>query len=1265
MRLFPKMFSTVFQLHSSLLLGLLLLSSFVYSQQDTCVMLDIVAKSGQKGDTICVEIRVKNFKDIVGFQFGILYDPTIVKPISTQNFYPDLEGWDAGLVNFDFLRDVVRCVWSNPNTINSSIPDTVLFELCFLIIGNPGDCSPLAIHPSIPTIDFTREGPNGSESVCLEDLNPDDQVKVEFPPGLTVVSNACGTLSNSGTITIKAWGGQSPYTVTSTNAPNGNGNIAVAGDMFMINNLAPGNYNFTVTDASGKDSMFVVQVLNAPDITITNNLNYTRDPTCYNLPDGRLGFTVGGGVGKRRISWSPLNIFGTTQENRLFAGTYKITVIDSFGCKVEKDFVLRADTLFSNITIDKPASCAGNCDGQVTVNASGGTPFLGGRYNFYWSQAVSRNCVPGTSCTNDSLCGSQFVIVADRNRLTGGEACRDTIFFDIPYSIVMRDSVIVDSVRCFGEANGRIQAFIQSTSTLQFPLNFTLRNSSLNQIPGGTIASNVYTSPGISAGTYYLSVQDSLGCSFEDTIQVFEPFPLEIIEIQLDSTESCTPGGDAFIEVRGLGGTQPYSYLWDYQNSTSSRISNLSQGIYTLTITDAHGCQATKSYTITRPTGPVIAGFNIQNVVCPADTTGCIEVLYSAGSNPNIQISWSNSGTTAQICNLSAGLYSVTITDANGCTATASDSVRFTGNSIQVDSAVLFHPSCPGKTDGLIIVFASGGSGLLSYNWNNFVSAQVNASIPAGTYIVTIDDVGGCPAIMDTFVLLDPPRPVIDLTGIRQPNCANTASCDGAASVRVTTQDTLVTITWSSGEQNIFNSNIGVFNSTSNLLCEGPQYVIVTVNNLCSDTLYFTVPAAIPIRLDSSRLILTPPSCFGRTDGSISVAALGGSSPYQYQWLNGGPAGSLISGIGDGYYYVEITDSLGCVHTDSIRLRQPDTIRIQIIQGSSLDVSCPGANDGRITLVWNGGNRSKGQFNWSPNVGQDSVLTGLREGVYSVTVTDGSGCTGTTSHTVLAPPPFQLSLTPLDTARCENAQIDFSVLSVTGANGPAYRFTIQGGAPQRIGDIVPLFPGSYLISIYDVNGCRIDTNITIPQPTNILNVDFGSDQESINLGDSIFLNGNVNAGVPLRTITWSPLNFVSTPTSTQSFVTPTSNTTFMLTVVDENGCTDFDIITIIVENIRRVFVNNAMSPNGDGINEFLEIVTGSEVKEIEFVEVYDRWGARLYRINQPDISSGITPTWDGTFRSTPVMPGVYVYQASIVFDDGYRLVYRGDVTIVR
>ncbi|MBK9271618.1 MAG: gliding motility-associated C-terminal domain-containing protein [Saprospiraceae bacterium] len=1265
MRLFQKKFSKAFSLRFSLIFGLIIWASSLFSQQDTCVRIEITAKSGQKGDTICVELRVFNFKDISAFQFGIQYDPTILKPISKQNFYPGLDGWDQTGVFFDGLRDVVRSVWTNPNTVNSSLPDsTVLYELCFLIIGNPGECSPLGFHKTIPTLEFSRETPNGSEVVCFEDPNPDDQVKVDFPPGLTVVSNACGTLTNTGSVIIKAWGGQSPYTVSS-NAPNGNGNIVVSGDMLMINNLPPGNYDFTVADASGKDTMFVVQVLNAPPITISNNFNYTRDPTCYNRADGRIGFTVSGGVGSRKIIWTPNNIFGSTQEPRLLAGKYTITVIDSFGCKTQQDFILRADTLFSDITIDKNASCVGNCDGQVTVRARGGTPFLGQRYNFYWSQAVSRNCLPDTVCRNDSLCGQQFVIVADRNRVTGGEACRDTIFFNIPYSGEMTDSVIVDSVRCFGEANGQIQVFIQSKGSLQFPLNFTLRNSTLNQIPGGSINGNHYTSPGISAGIYYLSVVDSLGCTFEDTIEVFQPFQLEIVELQIDTIESCSPGGDAFIEVRGLGGTPAYQYQWDYQNSTATRLNNLGQGVYTLTLTDAKGCTAIKSYTISQPMGPVITGFNAVDVICPGDTSGCIEVLVSPGSNNNIRYRWSTGDTTRQICNLPSGLYSVTITDDNGCSVIGMDSIRFTGSAIRIDSVVLFHPSCPGKADGLIIVFASGGSGLLSYSWDNAVNAQVNASITAGNYIVTIDDVGGCPALVDTITLIDPPKPLVSLSNFQKPSCANTASCDGSATVTVNTLDTLVTITWSSGEQFLFNSNAGTFTSTAVQLCEGAQYVIVTVNNLCSDTLYFNLPAATPIRIDSSKIALIPPSCFGRTDGSITIDAIGGTSPYRFQWLNGGPSSSVISGIGDGYYTVQITDSLGCIHTDSIRLRQPDTIRIQIIQGSSLDVSCPGANDGRITLVWNGGNRSKAQFNWSPNVGQDSVLTNLSAGTYTVTVTDGNGCTGTTSHTVLAPAPFVYNLTPIDTPHCANEQIDFSVLSVMGANGPTYRFTIQGGAPQRIGDMVPLFPGNYLISIFDNNGCQTDTNIVIPNPVFFLSVDFGSDQETIFLGDSILLDGNVNTAVPLRTISWSPVGPVSTPNSTSSFVRPTSNTTFTLTVTDENGCTDFDVITIIVEDIRRVFVNNAMSPNGDGINEFLEITTGPEVREIEFVEVYDRWGGRMYRIDQPDISAGITATWDGTFKKEPVMPGVYVYQISIVFADGYRLVYRGDVTVVR
>jgi len=120
-----------------------------------------------------------------------------------------------------------------------------------------------------------------------------------------------------------------------------------------------------------------------------------------------------------------------------------------------------------------------------------------------------------------------------------------------------------------------------------------------------------------------------------------------------------------------------------------------------------------------------------------------------------------------------------------------------------------------------------------------------------------------------------------------------------------------------------------------------------------------------------------------------------------------------------------------------------------------------------------------------------------------------------------------------------------------------------------------------------------------------------------------------------------------------------------LVVVDENGCTASDKITVIVENNRKLFVPNAISPNNDGVNDYFDITAGPDVDKIEFVDIFDRWGANLYHLENPNISSGIVSTWDGTFKSKPMNPGVYVYSVGVLFKDGYKLVYRGDITIVR
>ncbi|MBK6700984.1 MAG: gliding motility-associated C-terminal domain-containing protein [Saprospiraceae bacterium] len=1229
--------------------------SAILSAQDTCVVLDLVTKSGGKGDTVCVEVRVYNFKNVLSFQFPINYNPNTIRPISVSNVNKSLLGFDDTKVRINKTTFDIRTQWDDVNGDGENLPDgAILFEICFVLNGPPGSCSSIYFSDFPIQTEFTN--PDGDE-ICVRDTNPNDQICIEVPSHLCVISSSCATQTNMGSLTIKAWGGTPPYLITSAN-PITNSSLQKAGDCLIINNLTPGVYDFKITDAVGKDTIIMVNIMMGSDIVITNDINYTANPICYNIRNGRIGINYIGGAEPLLIAWSPLNIYGVDKVSGLGPGKYTVTVTDSLGCMASKDFVLRADTLFSKVTIDKYPSCAGICDGQVTAMASGGDPFIGGNYEFYWSFNTKRNCIRAKSCTNDSICGDQFVLIKDRG-------CTDTIFFSLPFGTGnLQDSIVVDSVRCFGEANGVAHVFVSSKATLNTPIQVTMQTISGNAIPGGVLNGTEYTSSMVRAGKYVITIMDAAGCSILDTFDIFEPDSLEIIENALDTTASCNPGNDAFIDLRAFGGTQPYTYQWNFMAKTTPRIVGLSAGTYTVTVTDAHGCTQSKSYTVSAPTGPKIIGFNNTNVFCPGDSSGCVEVLYNLGTGTVNTFMWNVPGNNPRICNLPSGKYTIRIEDSNGCFDTASTTINFSGNGIRIDSATIRNPSCPGKSDGFIIVTAQGGNGLLTYKWSNNITSQVNVNIKAGTYTVTIDDIGGCPPVIDSFTLIDRPKPTMQVSGLQPTSCSAITSCDGQAQIEVFTSDTIVTITWSSGEQKQYFNRQNSYKDTARLLCSGRQYAIVSVNNLCSDTVYFDILPAVPISIDSSRLTIIPPKCYKFTDGSVSVAAKGGTGPYTYMWENNPPS-PILSGIGDGYYKVTIRDAKGCIFLDSVRVRQPDSIKIQVILGSTLDVSCFGKQDGRIATTWTGGNKGKGQFVWNPNVGQDSVLTGLAAGTYTLVVFDTNLCSGTVQHTINEPPKISATITPIDTPACTNDQFVFSVLNATGGAGPQYRYTIQDGPPNQIGDEVPLFSGIYSIKIYDKNNCVLDTSIVVPDPINNLSVDFGKETETIQLGDSVLLRGIVNSTTLLDSIIWTPIQFVSTSTQTTSFVNPPRNQMYVLTVVDENGCTASDKISIIVENNRRFYVPNIISPNNDGTNDHFKISVGPDVEEISLLQIYDRWGGLVYSNSYLDISAGEVNTWNGRFKDQPCNPGVYAYIASVKFRDGFVLQYRGDITLIR
>ncbi|MBK9108337.1 MAG: gliding motility-associated C-terminal domain-containing protein [Saprospiraceae bacterium] len=1215
--------------------------------QNNCVQFDIIGGNAPKGDCIWVPVRVFNFDTVLSVQFAWSYDPQVVQPVDKWAT-PKLVGLDANTnINFDTIRKIVRFLWANPNSDCDGLSNgDTLIMIKFKLIGEPGSCTRISFFNRSPVTNEVLDC--NADEICFEEINPgDNDICIGEPVNLCVITYSCGTVTNTGNITVKPFGGTAPYIVTRM-APLQLDTLAKSGDCVIYNNLFPGPYLINVIDATGKDTNITVIVGMGTAISIFPN--GIRQPTCWNTCDGEINIRITGGVGNMTIGWRPTGDFGLTTLRRLCVGDYMVSVRDSAGCLANETFTLFADTINSQVEILKDASCTD--DGAAVARAFGGNPYPGGLYDYFWSQNVAAN-TSDTASYNFRLSGNQFVIIRD------SRFCMDTVFFDIPYAGVLIDSIVIDSIKCFGDSTGIIHSFVRSNGTLNIPLAFRLSDQNNNTIFGGANGVDRYNSPPLKAGTYFLEITDTSGCKRFDTIILTQPSLLELIENNVDTTASCAPGMDAFIDIRGFGGTPNYNFDWSHMVS-GSRVTNLGQGTYTVTITDANGCSLTKEYHVIQPFPPNIDSIITFGPNCSGDPTGSASLYFTPGSHPNVSIRWNTGDTTRNLNNIRDGSYSVTITDGNGCVDSATVNILPQGNALRVASAVTRDPRCNGNADGFIVINITGGQGPYTYLWDNGVQTPNNTNLKAGRHCVTIDDFGNCPPLDTCFTLAEPPAIGVSISSITAPSCSTPGTCDATAIVTTACTDTFVSLTWSSGEQVFRNRD------TANLLCAGQQFVIATCG-FCADTLLFDVPNAIPIAIDSNFLSITAPRCYNSNDGQITVRAKGGTGPFQYNWVSPMTSSPTITNLGDGMYYVNIVDARNCSHLDSVRLRQPDSIRVDIIPGSTLDVSCPGSMDGRISTAWTGGNGGPGRFTWSPANAQDSILTNLAAGTYSITVTDSKNCTGSVSYTISEPPPIQILLSPQDTPRCVDDQILFSVLQASGGAGAAYRFTINNGAPTNVGQQVPLFPGSYAIRVYDKNNCFKDTSIVISNPTNLISLNFGRDFDTIQLGDSILLDGNLFNTAMIDTIIWNPVNNVSSPNSTLSFVNPGRTTQFTLTVIDEDGCLVSDQITIVVRSTRRVYAPNVFSPNGDNINDAFEIFIGPGVEMIKYARIFDRWGNLVSAIENPPKNGERMSIWNGRFGNNGDLmnPGVYVYVAEIVFQDGSSLIYRGDVTLLR
>ena len=324
-------------------------------------------------------------------------------------------------------------------------------------------------------------------------------------------------------------------------------------------------------------------------------------------------------------------------------------------------------------------------------------------------------------------------------------------------------------------------------------------------------------------------------------------------------------------------------------------------------------------------------------------------------------------------------------------------------------------------------------------------------------------------------------------------------------------------------------------------------------------------------------------------------------------------------------------------------------------------VSCENSEDGAVTAE---ATQGVPPYNYTWNTGaQTPSLDGLGIGIYTVSVTDATGCTSETQVTLDAPPGIVASLTTISPPCFGDPTGSIVIDTISGGTGP-FEYSLNGEFFNTVASLPfvvnAVEPGSYTLSIQDANDCATEVAANVFDAQQLV-LDLGADDELL-LGETYVLEGLVNFEV--ASATWTPADSLSAPDSLITVAMPQQTTTYTLTAVDANGCVVSDQITLFVNRDRNVYIPNIFTPNEDGVNDFFGVFGGKDVVVVKTFKIFDRWGNLVYE-NGPFAPNDMSYGWDGTFNGKLMNPAVFVYYAELEFVDGETEVYKGDVTLMR
>lgn len=929
-----------------------------------------------------------------------------------------------------------------------------------------------------------------------------DNININQNPQLLISlinssNEICGDAN--GNIDVQITGGSGSYAYNWSNG-------ATTQDLV---NISGGSYSLTVTDGFGctKTSNYNIinNVSNCSSYCYLDVSNYVASPDICGSSVGSINITLTSVTPPYNVNWS--NGATTEDISGLLPGNYTVTVHDAAGCSDTQTIIVTNSTGTLNISgsVVSDENC-GNYTGGVNITVAGGVL----PYTFLWSNNAT------TEDINSVHAGNYSVQITDGNNCVLNQA-----FVVSNNTGSLSASAVVTNVIC-----GTLGAINQTITGGNGTITYHWNNNATTQDRTNLVA-----------GTYLCTITDQSGCSVVESYTLInQPGNLSIVS-SVVTNEICNNNQGA-INISITGGTGAYTYVWS-NSATTEDLSNLNEGMYSCTVSDANSCQVpTGSLYVFNSAGNLqIQTVLITNEICN-NHDGAANMSNTGGAGPYTYL-WSSGSTAQDLMSVTAGSYTLTVTDANGCFTSQTITINNTPGNLTHVNTIITNEVC-GNGLGNINDVVSGGTTPYHYIWNTGAITQDLSNVYAGNYFCTVSDNVGCSFTINPIV-------ANTTTGLGATNIVTNEFCtngQGSINLTITGGVSPFTYLWSNATitEDISNLSAGTYSCTitDNSGCKFHTGNILVNNN--SGTL--DVTSTLVNEVCNNDL------------GSIDLTVTGGVTPITYLWSNAATTQD-ISNLTAATYTVTVTDFNGCKEIKSIVIsNNPGTLTVAtpVITNESCN-----NNQGSINLTVSGVT-GIAHFIWS-NAAITEDISNLNEGIYACTVTDDGSCMIVLTNLIVGNNSGTLSLTSIFTSNemCNNNAGLINV-SIQGGVAPINYIWSNGSITQ---DLSGLNEGNYTCTISDANGCTVESHATILNSSGTLNVSNSIITDEACNNNSGAINLTVQGGTIPYTYAWS------NGATTQDIVNVHAGN-FLCQIADNSGC--ISTYSGTVNNIGSNFV---------------------------------------------------------------------------------------------